>query len=168
MTAPADMIRTRDGHIVVSAYLDDHWRVLCEALGRPDLLADERFETTVVRVANREALLASLEETLTTRTSAEWLKALQEVGLIVGVVKTYADIVASPQVQANGSVIELQGEHGDVVRTVKLPFRFGSWEPRHDQPPPSVGQHGAEILRELGYEETAIDDLLEHGSLAIT
>jgi crotonobetainyl-CoA:carnitine CoA-transferase CaiB-like acyl-CoA transferase len=167
MTAPADMARTADGHIVISAYLDDHWRLLCVSLERADLLEDERFVSKVTRVANRDALLVSLEETLTTRSSQEWLGILQDVGLIVGVVKTYADIVESPQVQANGSVIELEGADGAVVRTVRLPFRFESWEPRRDQPPPSVGQHSAEILRELGYEQAQIDELLTEGAVAV-
>jgi len=64
-------------------------------------------------------------------------------------------------------LVALLAADGAVVRTVRLPFRFDSWEPRRDQPPPSVGQHSAEILRELGYEQAEIEELLTEGAVAV-
>jgi crotonobetainyl-CoA:carnitine CoA-transferase CaiB-like acyl-CoA transferase len=165
MTAPADMARTSDGHIVISAYLDDHWQILCRELGRQELADDPRFATKVARVAHREELLATLEETLMTRTRAEWLAVLQGAGLVVGVVKSYAEIEASPQVEANGSIIELDTEDGSVVRTVRLPFRFGEWQPSRSTPPPEIGQHSVEVLGELGYAGEEIDQLVADGTV---
>jgi crotonobetainyl-CoA:carnitine CoA-transferase CaiB-like acyl-CoA transferase len=160
MTAPADMAQTSDGHIVLSAYLDDHWRILCEALGRPEIAEDPRFATKVARVANRDELLATLEETLTTRTRAEWVAILQGAGLVVGVVKTNADVVASPQVDANGSIVQLDTPDGSVLRTVRVPFRFASWQPANTAPPPDIGEHSSIVLAELGYSDLDIDRLV--------
>jgi crotonobetainyl-CoA:carnitine CoA-transferase CaiB-like acyl-CoA transferase len=150
MTAPADMLRTSDGHLVISAYLDNHWRLLCEGLERLDLAGDPRFATKVDRVANRDLLVDELEKTLTTRTRAEWLARLQGAGLVVGVVKSYAEVESSEQVAANGSIVELAGDDGSVVRAVRIPFRMADWQPAPAAPPPEVGQHRAEILAELG------------------
>jgi crotonobetainyl-CoA:carnitine CoA-transferase CaiB-like acyl-CoA transferase len=165
MTAPADMARTSDGHIVISAYLDDHWRILCARLGRPELADDPRFATKVARVAHRQELLATLEESLMTRTRAEWLAELQPAGLVVGVVKDYADIESSAQVEANGSIVTLDTADGSELRTVRLPFRLGGWQPVRRPAPPEVGQHTAEILAELGYLPEQIEQRIADGAV---
>jgi crotonobetainyl-CoA:carnitine CoA-transferase CaiB-like acyl-CoA transferase len=165
MTAPADMARTSDGHIVISAYLDDHWRILCARLGRPELADDPRFATKVARVAHRQELLATLEESLMTRTRAEWLAELQPAGLVVGVVKDYADIESSAQVEANGSIVTLDTADGSELRTVRLPFRLGGWQPVRRPAPPEVGQHTAEILAELGYSPEQIEQRIADGAV---
>jgi len=165
MTAPADMARTSDGHIVISAYLDDHWRILCHELGRQELIDDPRFASKVARVENRAQLLATLEETLSARTSADWLALLQRSGLVVGAVKSYADVEYSPQVRANGSIIELDTDDGSLLRTVRLPFRFADWQPSSWSPPPELGQHGLEVLDELGFAPEEIELALSAGAV---
>ena len=162
MTAPADLFRTADGHLVISAYLDRHWRLLCESLGRPDLPADPRFATKVDRVRNRDALVSEMEATLRADTSRGWMARLQGAGLAVGMVKTYADIEADPQVEAMGTLVEVGEE--DAFRTVRLPAQFGSWAPQHRVRAPAVGEHTDAVLREVGYSDAEIAALAGTGA----
>jgi crotonobetainyl-CoA:carnitine CoA-transferase CaiB-like acyl-CoA transferase len=164
MTSPADMFATADGHIVISAYLERHWQLLCQALGRPELVADGRFASKVDRVRNRHQLGAELESVLVTRTSAEWVEGLNEAGLVVGTVKTYADIEADAQVQAMGTIVEVAGEKG--YRTIRLPARFGSWQPDHARGAPGRGADTEQLLRELGYTDEDITQLVARGTVA--
>jgi crotonobetainyl-CoA:carnitine CoA-transferase CaiB-like acyl-CoA transferase len=162
MTAPADLFRTADGHLVISAYLDRHWRLLCESLGRSDLPDDPRFVTKVDRVRHRDELVQELESTLRSDTSRGWMARLQGAGLAVGMVKSYADIDNDPQVQAMGTVISV-GETRP-FRTVRLPAQFASWSPEHRLPPPDVGQHTDEVLREIGFGDADIARLAASGA----
>jgi crotonobetainyl-CoA:carnitine CoA-transferase CaiB-like acyl-CoA transferase len=166
MTAPADLMRTGDGFLVLSAYLDDHWRRFCRRLGRPDLIDDERYATKVARLANRQELLETIEETLATRTTREWVEAFEQDGLLVGTVKDYAEIEQAPQVAANGSILELPRGDGTTFRTIRAPARFRGWQPSPPLPPPEIGQHTREVLAELGYPEREVEELLAGGAAA--
>jgi crotonobetainyl-CoA:carnitine CoA-transferase CaiB-like acyl-CoA transferase len=166
MTSPADLMRTRDGEVVISAYLDDHWAILCECLGEPALAVDPRFATKVDRVRNRDELLAIIEAKLSARDNDEWVELLQSRGLVVGVVKTYRDVAASAQVHANGIVLELE-EHGRTIRTFRTPYSFaGTALPVQATAPPAIGEHSRAVLSELGYEPAAIDALTAAGVIA--
>jgi crotonobetainyl-CoA:carnitine CoA-transferase CaiB-like acyl-CoA transferase len=162
MTAPADLFRTADGHVVISAYLDRHWRLLCAALERNDLPRDPRFVTKVDRVRHRAELVAEIESVLRTDTSRAWLALLQGAGLVVGMVKTYADIEADAQVRARGTLVEVGEEHP--YRTVRLPARFATWQPEHRAGAPALGEHTAEVLRELGYGDADMAELSAAGA----
>jgi crotonobetainyl-CoA:carnitine CoA-transferase CaiB-like acyl-CoA transferase len=164
MTAPADLFRSADGHVVISAYLDRHWRQLCESIGRPELPDDPRFATKVDRVRHRDALVAELEATLRTDTSRGWVARLQGAGLAVGMVKNYADIEADPQVQAMGTLVEVGEEQ--TYRTVRMPAQFASWRAEHRVPAPGIGEHTDAVLRELGYSDAAAAALAASGATA--
>ncbi|HXA29666.1 MAG TPA: CoA transferase [Candidatus Angelobacter sp.] len=161
MTAPADLFTTADGHLVISAYLDDHWRTLCATIGRAELPDDPRFATKVDRVRNRDALVQELEATLRTDTSRGWMARLQGAGLAVGMVKSYADIEADAQVRAMETLISV-GEAAP-IRTVRAPAQFASWHAEYRVAPPGVGEHTSEVLGELGYSPDEIDSLADTG-----
>jgi crotonobetainyl-CoA:carnitine CoA-transferase CaiB-like acyl-CoA transferase len=161
MTAPADLFSTADGHLVISAYLDDHWRSLCETLGRADLLTDPRFVTKVDRVRHRDELVRELEATLHTDTSRGWMARLQGAGLAVGMVKSYADIEADEQVRAMETLVSV-GE-ASPIRTVRTPARYGSWQTEYSIAPPGVGEHTEEVLGELGYSPDDVASLVGCG-----
>lgn len=94
LSAPAEAFRCRDGHIIVSAYLEPHWRAFAGAIGAPGLLHDERFATGATRVANRAALIEAIESRLATRDGAEWAPLLRTAGIVCGLVKDYAAVQA--------------------------------------------------------------------------
>jgi len=158
MTAPADLFSTADGHLVISAYLDSHWRSLCETVGRAELVDDPRFATKVARVRHRDELVRELEASLRSDTSRGWMARLQGAGLAVGMVKSYADIEADEQVRAMETVVSVGTS--SPIRTVRAPAQYASWQAEYSVAPPGVGEHTEEVLGELGYSADDVASLV--------
>lgn len=146
----ADLVPTRDGYIVLSAYLEDHWRRLCETLGRTDLLADWRFATNDRRVAERPALLRELGAAFGPLTTAEAIELLSSNGLVVGIARTYQDLAACDEFVAGEFVMSKDCDGKPVYPIVRPPYVIGS-EPATYPSPPALGADNEEILRELGW-----------------
>ena len=96
LSAPADLLRCGEGAIVISAYLPAHWLIFVKTIGGEALASDPRFVSAADRLANRGALIAALEARLATRDASAWEALLAAAGLLVGQVKDYAAVAASP------------------------------------------------------------------------
>lgn len=162
----ADVVATRDGHIVVSAYAEDHWQRFCRAVGREALAADVRFATNEQRVRHRAELRVALAECLSGHTSEECVDLLARNGIVAGAVRGYRDVLASPDVAASGILVDAASAQGKGYRAVGLPYRFGN-APRSAPPAaPGCGQDGDEVLAEAGYSGEEIAALRRAGVLA--
>ena len=153
LVAPAaDLIAVQDGHIVISAYLDDHWRRLCQAIGQPELATAPPFATNNDRVRNRPELMAILGRALGVHTGEEARALLERHGVVVGVVRSYPQVLASADVQASGVFQPVDDGQGGQLQLPGLPFRFAD-TPRGERVPavPRLGQHTAEVLAQAGY-----------------
>ena len=148
---------TRDGYISVAVNTDREWAGLCRALGRPELIRDPRFETPRLRHRNIDERLSLTQEMLSRGTSAEWLARLEAEDVGCAPVLTRAEMIAHPQVAANGTVIESDHPVAGRVRQARPAARFSRapFEIRHGAP--GFGEHSVEVLREagLGGEEIA-------------
>ncbi len=161
--APYQTVETADGHLNVACLNDRLWARLCEAIDRPDLLADERFATNADRVENVEALEAQLEATFADRTTGEWLDVLHDASVPAGPVASVHEALSNPQVEARGAV----GEVGDGERSVPVvehPLEFAESTSGFDAPPPRLGEHTREVFAEAGYDEAALAALAERGA----
>lgn len=166
MTSPADSLRTADGYIVLSAYLEDHWRRLCECIGRPELADDERFATKIDRVNHRLLLKEELEASLRTWTTRDAVDKFRESGLAAGTVKSYGDLELSPQVASNGMIMDIGVDGGDAHRAIRSPYRLDDRRlPESSEPAPAVGQHTVAVLRHLGYSEEQCQLLIANGTV---
>ena len=94
----AELVSTKDGAIVLSAYADDHWARFCRVFGRDDLIVDQRFCTNEARVANRAALRAALKDILSGYTSDACVELLTRNQIVAGVVRSYGAARASSAV----------------------------------------------------------------------
>ncbi len=163
MVAPYQVFPTADGELMIAGGNDRLFRAICDVLGAQDLIDDPRFRTNPDRVVNRDDLCALLEERLRTETTAHWHERLTAAGVPAAPVADVADIVAAPQTEALGILQELAHPSIPDLRLPALPLSFDGERSLHRSPPPTVGQHTAEVLAEAGYDDETIAALAARG-----
>ena len=157
--APHDVFPTRDGHIFLTGAMDPQFRRTCDVLGRPDIADDPRFATMAKRRENVDALNALLREILADRDSVALAEALMEANVPAGAVLELPKAYQHPQAQARDMLIET----ADGYRGIGSPLKLSRTPMSVDRPPPEFGQHGREILAELGYTDAEISRLVADG-----
>lgn len=160
---PYQVFATADGWVVVACLIQKFWVTLCEVLGRPDLLEDERFRTNADRVRNRDVLVPELTEVFAGRTTSEWLALLEAGDVPCSPVNRLADVFTDPQVVHNEMSLVLEHpRHGKVV-TVNNPIHLGRTPAEPWGYPPAAGEHTDEVLAEAGFDSTTIAALRDRG-----
>jgi crotonobetainyl-CoA:carnitine CoA-transferase CaiB-like acyl-CoA transferase len=153
--APYDTFAAADGDFVLSVGNDDQFRRLSQVLGRPGLSADPRFTTNANRVANHEALRGELTALFAARTRTELVQALTAAGVPSGAVRTVPEALADPQLAAREMIVPLEHLTAGPIRVLGTPLKLSDTPPGVRTPPPTLGQHTAAILAELGLTDDA-------------
>ncbi len=149
---PQDVFACADGHLVLAVGNDGQFARLSEALGRPGWATDERFATNAARVRNNPALTPLLTERFAEFSRAALMGALEAAGVPCAPINGIDQVFAEPQVQHRGMLRHLPHPVAGTVPQVVSPLRFQGSPLRFDRAPPTLGQHTAEVLGELGLD----------------
>lgn len=161
ISQPYGVFPTRDKWLVLNAHSDEWWRRLCAVPEFAALAADARFTSREARRTHGEALIAALEDILSTRSRDDWLAYLGTYDVLCAPVYDYAELFADPQVRHNAMVAEQHRPAGGSIKVVGLPVKLSATPGEVGPPAPPLGAHTDAILQSLGYDDADIRRLRE-------
>jgi crotonobetainyl-CoA:carnitine CoA-transferase CaiB-like acyl-CoA transferase len=160
---PYETFATADGELALAVGSERQWPRLCAALGLPDLAADARFATNGDRVERRSELRPILAARFAERPTAHWAKALDAAEIPWGAVADVVTAFASPEAVALDMTVEVEHPAFGALRQVGIPLRFAATPGAIRTPPPLLGEHTDELLREVGYSSAEVTSLRARG-----
>lgn len=162
--SPYGVFQTMDGPLNIAPATTEMWRKLCSVLELGILADDSRFADNAARVQRRDELKTILEARLQRKTREQWTEVLLEAGIPAGPINNLADVFADAQVMHSGLVEEVEHPELGKLRQVGSPIRMSAMNGRSIRSaPPLLGQHTCEVLREYGYGQADIDELVSRG-----
>ena len=155
---PYEAFATADDYVIIAVGNDSQFERFVEVAGRPDLSADAKFQTNAARVENREELIPIIQAFLQERPAAEWISALEEVGVPCGPINNVEQVFTNEQIQHRGLQIAMDHPTVGDIPQVASPIKFEGEELAYDRAPPPLGHDTEDVLRdiaELSDEEIA-------------
>jgi crotonobetainyl-CoA:carnitine CoA-transferase CaiB-like acyl-CoA transferase len=168
LNAPYQAFPVSDGWITVGAANQGNWLRLLEALEAPELRDDPRFSTNADRMRNLAALTAMLAPIFQRRSSADWLRRLEEAGVPAGPVLQVSQMHTDAQALAREMIVETVHPKAGRVKAIGLPIKFSDTPGGVRRAAPILGQHTREVLRAHGFSDTEIDQLAALGAIRMS
>ena len=166
MSAPYQAVKSSDGYFVMGATSQKLWKQLCGVLHRQDLLDDLRFATVSLRLANRKVLIEALEVSFMTRTSAEWIDGLLDVGIPAGPILTYPEAFESEHGRHRNMRMEIDHPVEGRVPNIGFAVKLSGTPQQVRMHPPLLGEHTHAILSEMGMDAAEQAELETLGAFA--
>ena len=155
---------TKDGYVCVLVYNDKQWRAFFALIGRPELLKDPRFATQEARSRNFEAAYALVAGEMAKRTTSECIAMLERADIPVQRMNTLTDIVEDPHLAAIGYFRPIEHPSEGRIKSMAVPSEWSESKPEYRRHAPRLGEHTREVLREAGYDENVIEQLIASGA----
>jgi crotonobetainyl-CoA:carnitine CoA-transferase CaiB-like acyl-CoA transferase len=149
---PYQVFPAADGHIIIATGNDNQYLKLCQALGAPELAQDPDYQGNIGRLQHRDALIAKLSAYTARLPRNELLDKLEAVQVPAGPINTLEQVFADPQVIHRGMQLDLPSAaaKGGSIPGIRSPIVIDGWAAASERPSPQLGEHTAEILREIG------------------
>ena len=167
---PFQAFKTADDWIVVAIVggVNDQWPLFCAAIGRVDLIDDVRYVDGYHRTLNYVELLPELEEAFLKKPAAQWLRELERLGIACGPVNRIDQVLADPQVQERGAMVDVPHKRVGNIPVVNSPLRFSRTPVASLGPAPDLGEHNETVLQGLtGYTPDQVERLRADGVIAV-
>jgi len=159
---------TQDGYVCALVYTDGHWQRFLTAIGRSDILEnDDRFSSFNKRMANINFVYATLSELLLSKTTAEWLEVFEAADVPAMPMHSYESVIEDPHLVATGFFETEEHPTEGKLRRMAVPVSFSRTPAQSTRPAPALGEHGPEILAEVGFSESEIAELQSKGALYV-
>ncbi|HEY7250363.1 MAG TPA: CoA transferase [Methylomirabilota bacterium] len=166
--SPAEAFQARDGFINVVLLNPEQWGRFCAALGDHEMETDPRFATNAARLENHAMFKARVEGIFASGGSVgDWVTRLEKAGVAAGPIYEFHEVFEDPQVRHLGLVAEVEQPGAGKVKMLAFPGQASATPPRIDRPAPLLGQHTAEVLREMGLSPEEIDRLAAAGVIVL-
>jgi formyl-CoA transferase len=157
---PYQNFKTADGYLVIGVASEVIWKRFCQAIGRSDFIDDERFANNSKRVENRDEMILLLSEIFLERNNETWFKLLNEAEVPCAPVQSVDQVFQAPQVLQRDMLVEVDHPTAGKVRMAGIPVKFSVTPASVRMPPPLLGEHNGEILKNwLGMGAEAIEEL---------
>jgi len=168
LVAPYQAVAASDRHFIVGATTPRNWTAFCRVLGLGALEEAPRFADANTRRRHRVELVAAIEKVTRTQPAARWLALLREAGVPCGEIANYRDVFSDPHLLARKFFVDLEHPVLGTLRGLGSPLRLERTPVRHRRAGPRLGEHSADVLRELGWSDADVDHLASAGIIART
>jgi crotonobetainyl-CoA:carnitine CoA-transferase CaiB-like acyl-CoA transferase len=149
------------------AYTDAQWRRFWAEVGKPDMMKDARFADMAARSRNIDEVYRLAGEQLTSRKTADWIKTFDTLEIPAGPVKTLEEVIDDPHLDAIGFFKHMQHPTEGELVVPDVPVQFAQTPAAINRLPPHLGEHGREILQEIGMGPDEIDTLAAGGGVVL-
>jgi formyl-CoA transferase/CoA:oxalate CoA-transferase len=157
--APYDTFSANDGELFLAVGNDDQFRRFCAATGQQALLSDERFATNPSRVVHHRELRERLAPIMRQQSRAYWNEQLTRAGVPCGSVRDVPDALSDPQLIARGMIESVEHAAAGMIKVLGVPIKLSETPGSVRSAPPTLGQHTAQVLAEIGMTIGEIEDL---------
>lgn len=162
---PYQSFQASDGWLVVAVGNEKQFESFCNVIGKPALASDPKFQTNKLRVENREALIAILKPIFMEKTVSGWLALIGDQ-FPCGPINNFDQVFSMPHVKEREMLVQMEHPTIGALPLVGSPLKMGGTPVSYRLPPPLMGQHTKDILREvLGYSEEKVSALTESGCI---
>jgi crotonobetainyl-CoA:carnitine CoA-transferase CaiB-like acyl-CoA transferase len=159
--------RTADGYLCMLAYTDAQWRKFWAEVGKPEMMKDPRFADMAARSRNIDEVYRLAGAEITSRKTAEWIAAFDKLEIPAGPVKSLGEVIDDPHLNAIGFFRHMQHPTEGELVVPEPPLRFADTPAAIDRLPPRLGEHGHEILQEIGMQADEIEALAKSGGVVL-
>ncbi len=153
--------QTKDGYVCALIYNDKQWKGFFEVIGKPQVLSQPEFSSHEARSRNYDRAYAMVAEELKKRTTAQWVEAFERADIPVQRMNSLDDIVADPHLAAIGYLRTVEHPTEGRIKSLAVPSEWSESAPEYRRHAPRLGEHTREVLREAGFAEEKIDQIIK-------
>ena len=158
---PYNSFTTKDGFVVIAVITDAFWEALLDVVNT-ESLRDPRFSKSIDRLKNQQFIESELNKILSTQTSDYWIKAMNKAKVPCGPINTFSQALSDEQIIHRNMMVEVEHPDGGKVKMPGNPIKLSYTDEDSYTPPPHLGAHTKEILKEWGkFDDNAIQELIE-------